>query len=200
MVYLEIVAPVSAAQSSARGLFIGCDHTWTLEVGSDTLVVKSHLQREAGATAPGEWKRAGKPLGTANYVLTPSSGRLALELVQTQDDAMAQMKAFQEMMKSPEMKALDARTAAAVKKLEGCGKLAPPKRGACFEAPQQELDQIQQAREALQAQAELEAGPAFGCRRLDVAAKDGTATGEAEGCAGRREQDQVKITGRYTSP
>lgn len=197
---LEVVAPVSLASSGANGLYVGCEHTWTLEVGGDTLVVKTRFQREEEVQVPGEWKRGGKVLGTMQYRVSPRTGSLRLDQVQTQDDAMAQMKAMQEMVQSPEMKSIDTRSQASMKKLEGCGKLPPEKMAACFAGPQKELDQLAKERDALMAKAEQKAGPAFGCRRLDVTAKAGTLSGEAEGCSGKRTDERLPVTGRYTAP
>jgi hypothetical protein len=198
---VEVLSPVSLATAYVNGLVIGCDHTWTFDVaGGDTLVVKTRYQKEREVRAPGEWKRAAKVLGSVPYRVSAEMGNLSLDQDQTQDDAMAQMNALTAMMQSPEMKAIDARMNASMKKLDGCGKLPPEKMAACFAGPQKELEAINKDRDALVARAEVKASPAFGCRRINVTVKDGVAKGEAEGCAGKRSQERVPVTGRYTSP
>jgi hypothetical protein len=197
---VQVVAPVSLATSGVNGLFIGCEHTWTLEVGGDTLVVKTRFQREEEVQAPGEWKRGGKLLGTVQYRVSPRTGSLRLDQVQTQDDATAATKAMQELMRSPEMKAINARRQATLKKLNGCNELPAAQKPACLSESQNELDQLQKERDALRAKAEMKMGPAVGCVRLDVSAKDGTLSGEAEGCSGRRADERLPVTGRYTAP
>ncbi|MEW5737865.1 MAG: hypothetical protein AB1938_03005 [Myxococcota bacterium] len=196
---VTVVAPVSAA-SQTRRLVIGCNHTWTFVVGEDTLVVKTKFGATDTTKATGEWKRAGKLLGTVPWTVWASTGNLRLEQDVTPEDQMAQAKAMQDLFKSAEMKALEDRTNAVSKKMGECGKLPPAKMGPCFEGPKKEMDAIAKEREALQAKAEIKGSPAFGCRRIDVEVKDGKLSGEAEACAGKRSQERMQVTGSYTSP
>lgn len=121
---------------------------------------------------------------------------------------MEQMQAsaggFQEVMASKAWADLDARTQVQMKALEGCGKLPPEKMGPCFAAPQKEMETITKERDGLIAAAEKKGAPAFGCRQLRVNVVDGgapgTVEGDAEECAGKRRQERVDVTGRFTAP
>jgi len=198
---VSVLAPVSLAQQSVEALVIGCEHTWYVEVqGGDTLVVKTKFQAERDTTVTGEWKRGGKVVGSATFKAWANHGTLRLDQEQPQADMMGQVNAMQEMMASPEMKAIDARMNAAMKKLDGCSKLPPEKMGPCFAGPQKEMEAINKDREALMAKNEVKNSPAVGCRRLDLTAKDGKLSGEAEQCSGKRLQERVPVTGRYTAP
>lgn len=197
---IDVLAPVSTAMGGTNGLYIGCDHTWLFEVAGDTLVVKTHFERDTEVKTSGEWKRGGKTLGTVQLRVSVGTRTLSLYADQSPEEGMKQVEALQEMMQSPEMKSIDARNQAAMKKLEACGKLPPEKMAPCFAAPQKEMEQLAKERDALMAKAEVKAGPAFGCRRLDVDAKGGKLEGEAQGCAGKRSQDRLPVTGRYTAP
>lgn len=197
---IDVIAPVSAAMSRTNGLFIGCDHTWTFEVAGDTLVVKTHFERDSEVKASGEWKRGGKPLGTVPLRVSIGANTLVLEQEQSEEDVQKQLEALDAVLKSPEMKSIDTRSEAAMKKMEACSKLPPDKMAPCFAAPRKELEELAKERDALLAKAEMKSGPAFGCRRLDVVAKGGKLEGEAQGCAGKRRQERLPVTGRYTAP
>lgn len=197
---VQLVAPVSLAVKSVQALVLGCEHTWTVEANGDTLVLKTKFAKDSYVTATGEWRRGGKALGPATYRVTSATGSLSLYQEQSAADQQTQMKVFQQMMTSPEMKAVEARTQAASKKLDACGKLPPEKMGPCFAGPQKELEAVNKDREALMAKAELAAAPAHGCRQLNLVLKGGAITGDAEACAGKRPQERVTVSGRYTAP
>lgn len=198
-VSIDVIAPVSTAMGGTNGLYIGCDHTWNFEVAGDTLVVKTHFERDTEVKTSGEWKRGGKTLGTVQLRVSVGTNTLSVNADATPEEGMKQVDALQEMMQSPEMKSIDTRNQAAMVKLQACSKLPPDKMAPCFAAPQKEMEQLAKERDALMAKAEMKSGPAFGCRRLDVDAKGGKLEGEAQGCAGKRSQDRLPVTGRYTA-
>lgn len=197
---IEVLAPVSTAMGGVHGLFIGCTHTWTFEVGGDTLVLKTHFERDTNAEATGEWKRGGKTVGAGKFRVSVGTDSISLDQDQSPEDAMRQMQAMQDVIESSGMKAIDARNEVAMKKIEACGKLPPEKMAPCFAGPQKELEQIAKERDALLGKAEVKASPAFGCRHLDVTAKGGKLDGDAQGCSGKRSQERVPVTGHYTAP
>jgi hypothetical protein len=196
---LEAISPVSGAQVSLGGLAVGCRHTFTLEAGGDTLVLRTEFGREGTVRAAGEWRQGGKALGSLAYRVTRHAGSLEVVQDATVEDQQAQMSGFQEVMGSKAWKDLDARTQAAMKKLEPCGKLPPEKMAACFAAPQKEMEALAKEREALVAQAERRGAPAFGCRNLHLRVGAGAVEGDAEGCAGKRTNERMPVKGRYTA-
>ena len=197
---LEAITPVSGAQVSVGGLVIGCKHTFTLEAGGDTLVLHTEFGAEQTVRTAGEWKRGGQLLGTTAYRVTRHAGSINLDQDATVEDQQAQLSGFQEVMGSKAWKDLDARTQAAMKQLEPCGKLAPEKMVACFAGPQKEMEAIGKEREVLVAQAEKKGGPAFGCRTLFLRVDGGAVEGDAQACAGKRNADRVAVKGSYTAP
>jgi hypothetical protein len=197
---LEAISPVSGAQVSVGGLVVGCKHTYTVEAGGDTLVLRTEFGADDTARVSGQWTRGGKPLGATTYRATRGGGGLDLDQEVSPEEQQAQASGFQAMMASKEWRDLDARTAAAMKRLEPCAKLPPERMAACFEAPQKEMQAIADEREALLAQAERKSGPAFGCRNLALRLGGGAVEGDAQACAGRRTADRVEVKGRYTAP
>ncbi|GMU59609.1 MAG: hypothetical protein AMXMBFR34_13720 [Myxococcaceae bacterium] len=198
---VQVFSPVSTASKYLGGLAIGCDHTWIFEVsGGDTLVVKSKYGVLEEVKVTGEWKRGDKVLGQASFRMWAGSGNVRLDQEVSQADQMAQAKAMMDLMKSPEMKSIDAKSEAVSKKMGECGKLHPDKMEACFAGPQKEIEALSKQREELMAKLEIKSSPPFGCRRIDTNAKDGLLSGEAELCAGKRSSERVKVTGRYTAP
>jgi len=195
-----IVTPVSTAEAYGDGLFVGGKHTFTVEAGGDGLVVRADLAPGGDVSAEGEWRRGAKLLGKVAYRLSVQRGSLDLHQDQTPEELQQQMGGFTGMMESKAWKDLDARTNVEMKKLEACGKLPPEKMGPCFAGPQQVMEKINTERQALVAKAELEGAPAFGCRSLRLSLRAGKIEGDAEQCAGKRPNDRVQLTGKYSAP
>jgi len=200
LVPVVVVAPVSTIESQGSPVLVGCRYTLTLDVGGDALVVKGDLDFDENWVMNGEWRRGGKVLGKADYQAQHGEGSLSLSQVQSPEEMQQQMGGFTGMMESKAWKDLDARTNVEMKKLEACGKLPPEKLGPCFAGPQKELEKLNTERQALVAKAELEGAPAFGCRSLRLSLRAGKLEGAAEQCAGKRPNDRVELTGKYTAP
>ena len=195
-----VVTPVSTAEAYGQGLFVGGRHTFSVEAGGDTLVLSAELSPRNDLPAEGEWRRAAKVLGKVAYRLDVSQGSIDLRQDQSPEEMQAQVGGFTGMMESKTWKDLDARTNVEMKKLEACGKLPPEKMGPCFAGPQKELEKLNAERQVLVAKAELEGAPAFGCRNLRLSLSAGKIEGQAEQCAGKRPNDRVQLTGKYTAP
>lgn len=200
-VEIAAMAAVSAIRTSTSGLEIGCKYTIVLDVkDGDSVTLKPEFACGGGeVTVPGEWKRGEKVLGTMSYQVRRDYSGLMISLA-TQEEQMKQTQAMMAVMSSAEMKEINKRADAVMKKMNECGKVPPAQMGACFKGPQAELEAINKDREALAAAAEKKASMAFGCGRFDVRLKDGKIEGDAEMCSGRRLQERVPVTGRYTAP
>jgi hypothetical protein len=197
---IEAISPVSGAQVSLGGLAVGCRHTFTVDAGGEALVLGTEFGADDVVRAKGEWRRGAKLLGTLDYRVTRRPGSLEVEQEASVLEQQRQLSGFQEVMASKEWRSLDARTRAAMKKLEPCGKLAPDRMAACLAEPQKEMEAIGKEREALLAQAERKGAPAFGCRKLVLRVSAGAVEGDAQGCAGRRTAELVDVKGSYTAP
>jgi hypothetical protein len=201
-VSVDVLAPVSLAGQYVQGLTIGCGYTWVMDVeAGPTLTVKTDWSGCAeNPSATGEWSLKGKALGTVKLRVVRGEGSdVSFEREQSPEEQTAQLNAMQAMMTSPEYKALDARQAALSKELEACGKLPPAKMGECFKKPGQAIEAMSKERAALLEKGQRSAAPAFGCDEVRVTAKDGALDGDAKGCVGKKNDERVKVTGRYTA-
>ncbi len=201
---LEVAAisPVSTIQVRVPGLEIGCEHTFTFEVtGGDTMVMKLTFPcGKQETTATGEWRRAGKVLGTHTYQVRRGAHSLSLNRQVPQEESMAQSQGTMAVMQSKEWTALDKRFNAVMAKMDGCTKGPQAQMSSCMNALQPEIQSINKERQGLLDANEQKHAIAFGCGDLDVQANAGTLKGTANQCAGHKKEDRLPVTGKYTSP
>jgi hypothetical protein len=196
------ISAVSVIETSVPGLEIGCEHTYTFEVaGGETMVMK--VKFPCGlyeTTAEGEWRRAGKVLGSYTYQVSRSGHELILSRRVPQEETMAEGQGMMDLMQSKEWQALDARFNAQMAKVQACTKGPQAQMASCMNALQPEIDKITKERQALMDANQEKGSLKFGCGALDVEASAGTLKGTATQCAGHKRDDRVPVTGKYTSP
>ncbi len=195
---VEVVTPVSTAYSSTRLLIIGCTHEWTLNLSSgETLTVRTTWPKDGSTdvTTDGAWTKAGKALGKVQVRVRGASRYFTFERVADAAEQAAQANAFGAALKSPEMKALDARFAKVQEKLTACGKQPPAQMGACMKGPGDEMTAISKEKEALFRKAQSAGAPTFGCDALHVDVSGGQLRGDAEKCPGGKER--LTVTGSF---
>jgi hypothetical protein len=199
---IAAISAVSVIETSVPGLEIGCEHTYTFEVaGGETMVMK--VKFPCGlheTTAEGEWRRAGKVLGSYTYQVSRSGHELILSRRVPQEETMAEGQGMMNLMQSKEWQALDARFNAQMAKVQACTKGPQAQMASCMNALQPEIDKITKERQALMDANQEKGSLKFGCGALDVEANAGTLKGTATQCAGHKRDDRVPVTGKYTSP
>jgi len=198
---VSAISAVSGIAASLPGLEIGCEHTFNFEVAGDTMVLKVTFPcGKEETTANGEWRRAGKVLGSYTYQVRRSGRSLSLQRQVPQEEAMAQGQGTMAVMQSKEWKALDTRFNAVMAKVEACTKGPQAQMAACMQALQPEMDEISKERQALMDASDKKNSVKFGCGALDVQANAGKLNGTANQCAGHKQDDRLPVTGTYTSP
>jgi hypothetical protein len=199
---IAAISAVSMIEVSVPGLEIGCEHTYTFEVaGGETMVMKVKFpcgKRET--TAEGEWSRAGKRLGSYTYQVSRNEHYLNLSRQVPQEETMAEGQGMMDLMQSKAWQALDARFNAQMAKVQACTKGPQGQMASCMNALQPEIDKINSERQALMDANQAKNSLKFGCGALAVEANAGTLKGTATQCAGHKKEEQVSVTGKYTSP
>ncbi|HUM10501.1 MAG TPA: hypothetical protein VLT82_06080 [Myxococcaceae bacterium] len=198
---VSAISAVSGIQVTVPGLEIGCEHTFTFEVAGDTMVLKVTFpcgQQET--TATGEWRRAGKVLGSYTYQVRRGQHSLSLDRQVPQEEAMAQGQGAMAVMQSKEWKDLDQRFNAVMAKVNACTKGPQNQIAPCMQKLQPEMDAINKERQALMDASEKKNSLKFGCGALEVEANAGKLKGTATQCAGHKNDDRLSVTGTYTSP
>ena len=198
---ISAISAVSAIQVGVPGLEIGCEHTFTLEVSGDTMVLKVTFPcGKEETTATGEWRHDSKVLGTYTYHVRRGEHSISLSRQASQQEAMAQGQGTMAVMQSKEWKALDARSNAVMAKMTGCTKGPQSQMSSCMNALQPEMNSINKERQAMLAANEKKGSLTFGCGQLDAQANAGQLKGTASQCAGHTRDDRLPLTGHYTSP
>ena len=202
MLQVSAISAVSLIQVSVPGLEIGCEHTFTFDVqGGETMVIKVKFPcGKQETTAEGEWSRAGKKLGSYTYQVSRNGHYLNLSRRVPQEETMAEGQGMMALMQSKEWQALDARFNAQMAKIQACTKGPQAQMANCMNALQPEINKINEERQALMDAAQEKGALKFGCGALAVEANAGTLKGTATQCAGHKKEEQVPVTGKYTSP
>jgi hypothetical protein len=192
---LIAVYSTSGQETWSSSYLLGCKRTLTFTVDDMTMTMTVDL-RGLTQHLTGEWKKGGKSIGKREYDLNLSDGGFRLSSQPDQADMERLQKAMTASMTSPKSLEVNKRFEAAMKKMEGCAKLAPAAMTPCLQGVQPELDKISADREVINGELERASAPLFGCNQLDVVIAN-PKDSDAEGCAGHKNQERVPLTATW---